>query len=288
MVHYFRFHLLLSFTLAGLAVSVPVAAAEDDARVRVHAEHRAGQVVYHYQIENRGRTDLREIALGCDCRYWDGTVAPLLTVVPLGPQVGEPGYVDGDVLLTPDVARTPAGWQASARRIPGSARYWITWHTVGGRGLPAGQTLKGFSLGVPRADAALLAGLYTLPARRFVGTLEPLDATPPKLTLRAEETEPAAGEQALLRIVAQVDDDFDPTPQLALESFIPVADLPPVDIRWSAGTTATRAARYRITYRATDASGNSARAQIEVRVPANRGTAGVALPTALQLQALLP
>lgn len=283
-----RFHLLLSFTLASLAFSIPAKAAEDGARLRVHAEHRAGQVVYHYQIENHGRAELREIALGCDCRYWEGVVAPLLTAVPVGPQVGEPGYVDGDILLTPDVVRTPAGWQVSARRVPGSARYWITWHAVGVHGLPGGQTLKGFSISVPRADTAFLTGFYTLPARRFVGTLEPLDATPPKLTLRAEETEPAAGEQALLRIVAQVDDDFDPTPQLALESFIPVADLPPVDVRWSATTTAARPLRYRITYRATDASGNTARAQIEVRVPANRGTAGVALPTALQLQALLP
>ena len=283
-----RLHLLLSFALASLAVFGPTEAAEDGTRVRVHAEHRAGQVVYHYQIENRGRTELREIALGCDCRYWDGAVAPLLTVVPLGPQVGEPGYVGGDIALTPDVARTPPGWQANARRVPGSTSYWIIWHAVGGRGLPAGQTLKGFSLSVPRPDAALLTGLYTLPARRFVGTLEPLDATPPKLTLRAEETEPAAGEQALVRIVAQVDDDFDPTPQLALESFTPVTDLPPVDIRWSASATATRALRYRITYRATDASGNTTRSNIEVRVPADRGAAGVALPTALQLQALLP
>lgn len=281
--------MLVAVPFAALLFTFDARGADDSPRVRVHAEHRAGQVVYHYQIENRGRGEIREIALGCECRHWDGVVAPLLTVVPVGPQYGDPGYTGEAVSMTPEAARTPAGWQVGARRLPQTAQYWITWHAVGPRGLAPGQTLKGFSISLPQPDAAFLTGRYTLPGRNFVGTLEPLDSTPPRLTLRSEDTTPAGpDEQALVRIIAQVDDDYDPAPQLALESFTPLADLPAVDIHWSATSRPTRPARYRVTYRATDASGNVTRAQTDVRVPAGRGAAGVALPTALQLQALLP
>ena len=96
-----------------------------------------------------------------------------------------------------------------------------------------------------------------------------------------------------VRVVATAEDDYDPAPRLALESFIPDEDTT-APIRWSgSGDTPSRPLRYTVTYSATDASGNTARASIKVtvpRAPAEKdGGSSVMLPTArLQGYALIP
>lgn len=265
------------------------AAAPDDVRVRVHAGHADGRVVYHYQIENRGRTELRRVVLGCDCRPADYIATPLLGTVPVGAQHGEPAYGDTDPELQADLVRTPPGWQAHARRPAGADRYWLEWHALGNRGLAPGQVAKGFSIALPRADREFLVGRYTIPDLNKVGWLEPLDATPPRLTLKLEETTPAAtGETARVRVLASADDDFDPAPRLAMESFVPDEPAAAETIRWSHGGARARPLRYTVTYTATDASGNAARASLKVTIPSGGGGGSVMLPTALHTYALIP
>lgn len=272
--------------------AVGAAMADDSVRIRVHAEHAAGRVVYHYQIENRGRTDLRQLILGCDCRPTDRVAMPLLDVVPAGAQYRDPAYADADPELPTDLVRAPPGWQAHARRPPGAEKYWLEWHALGARGLAPGQVAKGFSIALPRADRAFLIGRYTVPERNGVGSLEPLDASPPKLTLKLDELTPSrTGETARVRVVASVDDDFDPAPRLAFESLVPDESAPIEAIRWSGGGAPTRPLRYTVTYTATDASGNIARASLKVTIPASSpggGGGSVMLPTALQTHALIP
>lgn len=269
---------LLATAFAGLAH------ADDTVRVRVHAEHAAGRVVYHYQIENRGRTDLRQIFLGCECRPADHIMVPLLETVPVGGQSGEPHYAaSSDPRLLPELARTPPGWQVHARRPPGADKYWLEWHAVGPRGLAPGQVVKGFSVALPKPDRAFLIGRYTVPERNGFGTLEPLDATPPRLALKLEEVAPLRpGETVRVRVVASVEDDFDPAPILAFESFTPDETQAPVSaIDWSGGATPARTLRYTVTYSATDASGNTARTSLKITLPATpAGRESVMLPTA--------
>ena len=266
------------------------ALADETVRIRVHAEHAAGRVVYHYQIENRGRTDLRQVILGCDCRPAEHVMTPLLETVPVGAQYGDPDYIDGDPTLPVEYIRTPPGWQAHAHRPPGADRYWLEWHAVGARGLAPGQVAKGFSVALPHADRAFLTGRYTVTERNGVGTLEPLDATPPRLALRLEEVAPLSpGETVRVRVVATVEDDYDPAPRLAFESFIPEDTTPAAAIRWSKNGAPSRTPTYTVTYSATDASGNAARASIKVRIPtaAPGGGESVMLPTARAGQTFL-
>ncbi len=259
------------------------ALADETVRIRVHAEHAAGRVVYHYQIENRGRADLRQVILGCDCRPVEHVMTPLLETVPIGAQYGDPDYVDGEPTLPVEYIRTPPGWQVHAYRPPGADRYWLEWHAVGARGLAPGQVAKGFSVALPRADRAFLIGRYTVPERNGVGVLEPLDATPPRLALRLDEVAPLSpGETVRVRVVATVEDDYDPAPRLAFESFIPEETSPAAAIRWSKNGAPARTPSYTVTYSATDASGNVVRASIKVKIPttAPGGRESVMLPTA--------
>lgn len=270
---------------SGVAIAAPP---DDSVRVRVHAEHAVGRVVYHYRIENRGRTDVRQIILGCDCRPADHVATPLLDIVPSGAQYRDPDYTDTEPELPHDLVRTPPGWRAVARRLPGADKYWLEWHALGGRGLGAGQTAKGFSVAVPRADRSFLIGRYTVPERNVVGWLEPLDATPPRLTLKLEDaTASAAGETARVRVLATADDDFDPAPRLTMESFVP-DEVAAETIHWSRGGALTRPLRYTVTYTATDASGNIARSSLKVTIPSGGGGGSVMLPTALHTYALIP
>lgn len=262
-------------------------AASPDVRVRVHAEHAAGHVIYHYQIENRGRSDLRRVVLGCDCRPADNIAMPLLGTVPVDAPHGEPANGNAAPELPLDLVRTPPGWRVYAHRPPGADRYWLEWHALGNRGLAPGQVAKGFSVALPNPDREFLVGRYTIPDLDRVGWLEPLDATPPRLTLKLEETTPAAtGETARVRVLASADDDFDPTPRLAMESFVPDEAAADQTIRWSQGGAAVRPLRYTVTYSATDASGNTARASLKVTIP--RGGGSVMLPTALHTYTLIP
>ncbi len=259
------------------------ALADETVRIRVHAEHAAGRVVYHYQIENRGRTDLRQVTLGCDCRPAEHVMTPLLKTVPVGAQYGDPDYIDGEPTLPVEYIRTPPGWQVHAHRPPGADRYWLEWHAVGARGLAPGQVAKGFSVALPRADRAFLIGRYTVPEHNGVGALEPLDATPPRLALRVDEVAPLSpGETVRVRVVATVEDDYDPAPRLAFESFIPEEATPAAAIRWSKNGAPFRTASYTVTYSATDASGNAARASVKVKIPTAPpgGGESVMLPTA--------
>ena len=259
------------------------ALADETVRIRVHAEHAAGRVVYHYQIENRGRTDLRQVILGCDCRPAEHVMTPLLETVPVGAQYGDPNYIDGEPTLPSEYIRTPPGWQVHANRPPAADRYWLEWHAVGTRGLAPGQVAKGFSVALPRADRTFLIGRYTVPERNGVGTLEPLDATPPRLALRLDEVAPLSpGDTVRVRVVATIEDDYDPAPRLAFESFIPAETTPAAAIRWSRNGAPSRTPSYTVTYSATDASGNAARASIKVRIPtaAPGGGESVMLPTA--------
>lgn len=280
--------LIVMAAIGGLGTT---ARADDSVRVRVHAEHAAGRVVYHYQIENRGRTDLRQFVLGCDCRPADRVATPLLEVAPVGAQPGEPSFTGTDPIPAPDLIRVPSGWQVHARRPKDADRYWLEFHMHGARGLAPGQTAKGISIALPRPDREFLIGRYAVPDRNVVNTIEPLDATPPRLTLRVDEvTSATTAGQMRVRVQATVDDDYDPAPRLALESFVPDEAAPTGDIHWSQARAPARTQRYTVTYTATDASGNATRASIKVVVPTvpAGGGGSVMLPTALHSYGLIP
>lgn len=245
--------ILLLFSVF-LATGTGAAATPPGAQVGVYAEHRNGNVVYHYEVMNRGAQVLRGFRLGCDCTR--APEAAQLTVLPAGARPERPDARGTGYTLPPDAVTAPAGWRARVRRPEGATGYWIEWYTPDPRpdaGIARGATLEGFSIALPRPDAAFLEGEVTLPdapAQR----LRLLDLQPPQLSLRAQSAS-RGREAASFRIIASASDNRDPDPRVTLESFEPAQPAPGAGPAWI------------VTYAAVDASGNRATASTRLARP---------------------
>lgn len=250
--------LLLSSALCAPAAAP---AAEPAAQVGVYAEHRNGNIVYHYEVTNGGAQALRAFRLGCDCTAAPGTGQ--LSVLPagIGPAPRHPpatGYAPPR-----DTVTAPAGWRARIRRPRGANGYWIEWYTPDPQpqaGVAPGATLRGFSVELPRPDGAFLEGEVTF-ADASAQRLRLLDLQPPRLSLRAQSAH-GAGDAASFRIVANASDNRDPQPRVTLAAFEPAQTAPGARPAWI------------VTYAAVDASGNRATASARLRRPPSPGLRG--------------
>ena len=251
--------LLITLGLGGF-LALSTNADELPVRVSVYAEHQGGNVVYHYEVRNNGPGELREFYIGCECLLSTGVAE--LRALPLGTIASD----DSRSLDIPlEVTTQPAGWRARIERSEPDGRHWLAWRMPAARanaGVMPNQTLAGFSITVPQADAAYLEGRYTAHVvhnGRRVETSAPLallDTTPPTLLLQATPG-PTDGTTATFRVVATAKDDRDPEPRVAVES-----------VERSATVLPSGQPGYVITYSATDASGNRATASTTVRLPA--------------------
>lgn len=244
------------------------------AQVSVHAEHRGGDVVYHYEVRNRGAAPLDRFLLGCDCRpFGDRVTGAQLGVLPAAASTAGTDFL-GQVLDVPAAALgAPPGWRVSVRAPLGESRYWIEWRTFDpGAAIAGNRALNGFSVALPGGDPAFLSGGYQVagPAMEQVdsGRVRPLDSRPPRLSVQLH-IRGAGDPDGTVAVMTEVSasDDFDPEPRVHLESFE----------RQGPGEGAPETSRLALTYRATDASGNT-----------HRETARIVLPGALAGVVRLP
>lgn len=261
---------------AVFVTTVPYAAdPAQSAEVSAHAAHRGGEIVYRYEVRNDTAGRLDHFALGCDCRLPGQQV--------LGAQLGAlpaattaVGEDDRGLVLDfpPGTLTSPPGWHATARIPRGESRYWIEWHTFDpAAAIPSNRTLTGFAVALPLADPTFLTGSYLVAdapsGQARGGRVRPADVTPPRLSVELR-IEGAGDPQGTLTVASAVhaSDDVDPEPRVHLESFQ----------REEAGEGEPGAGRLAVTYRASDASGNTSRETARIGLPDGTLARVVGLP----------
>jgi hypothetical protein len=263
-------------------------------------------------------------APGVYSHYGQANAFGTLTRLPTGTTwVPDPdvGFSSGFDLPVPDPASVasptqPAGWSASIGGYRSSKTYAITWTApqpvyrgpVNVTGADAGQTLSGFTVRVPATSATGPGAVGSLEpyvtggfmARVWLGEswigkkeqqifapIEKQDTLPPTLSVSVSPATLWPPNEKLIPITVTltVKDDYDPQPEIKLESITANETLEKDDIKEAKiGTDdrsfslaakregSNKAGRiYTITYSATDASGNKATASTSVIVPHDQG-----------------
>ncbi len=311
---FFRITAILSL-LAGIVgtVHAQTAPPATGIRVLVYGIHYGGNIVYNYKVINNGDTMFNNFTIGSEFYGADGSEYPQLTRLPLGWTYGETGETGTAIILAPGSTVQPASWTSHVYGQQETDNYYLEWLASPGLGnvpnaiLP-GQTLAGFSATVPLVDNKLslpmVTGqpLFTGPDEMYIkggfkvglvsgkdvwGTLERVDTTPPTLTVSLSPSTlwPPNNKLVPINATITVTDDYDPEPEIKLESITSNEDLdisdakdvqPGTDDRQfqlkakRAGTNLAGRI-YTVTYSATDGSGNKATASATVTVPHDQG-----------------
>jgi len=276
---------LLVFLFAGfnrdaLAQQPPVV-------VKTYGQHVGGNIVYHQQVANNGSRDVMTIAIAEDTDQGELTEtrdSGELHAFPVG----------SDMIHTkvnPASISGPDGWTGSIIQIQDSGLFF-QWRRPLSPLLPLqpGQTLR-FSITVPTYDQAYLTGHFSAgfgdgnDPWYYNGVMEKLDTAPPTLmvSLSPVTLSPPSGNLVPITSTITVNDDYDPSPEIKLESITanePLADGDIQDAQFGTddrsfslaakrADTNTAGRTYTVTYSATDASGNKATASATVTVPFN-------------------
>lgn len=260
--------------------------------------HYGGWVTYKYQVKNLGALPIDDFSIGF---YPPTDTADGDAELTVGPY-----YPGGKSLwLPPSVSQSPAGWGVYLDFPDESATFALRWVEAGhykkmwpkahGENMPIAQNPPNimppganwdqFSVTLPRPDYAYVNGH----AYMFYGDKEitlqmvKVDTTPPTISVSLSPSTlwPPNGKLVAVTATISVKDDYDPAPEIKLESITPSEMSAPDDISDAAlGTDdrqfmlkATRdgnnmAGRvYMVIYSATDASGNQSIATATVTVP---------------------
>lgn len=287
-----------------LAMLSGPAGAEAPIRVLVYGEHQRDNLVYHYTVINNGTVGFNDLTIGSEYDPEQAETWPELGKLPVSWRYGEKGEIGTEILLDPTSTRQPAGWRPWVYGQQDVDFFYLNWNG-GTNGVEPGQTLSGFSVSVPKgkdpnllsmpADAELkyLNGHFTVGLPEYKGlkdihgALERQDITPPSLnvTLTPANLWPPNGKTVPITVNLSAKDDYDPQPEIKLESITANESLASGDIAEATFGTDDRqfklAAKrdggnkagriYTITYSATDASGNKAMASTTVTVPHDQG-----------------
>lgn len=289
------FFSLLYCTCAAAQVNPPV-------KVTVWALHHGGQMVYKYRVENLGNFPIDDFFIGAYPPTDTTDGAAELTVPPY--------YPEGTTLwLPPSVSQSPAGWGVFMSFPDESATFALRWVEAGWfrktwpgareagipipqnppNVMPPGASWDQFSVTLPEPDLAYIQGhAYLMYGdNELTVHIEKGDTTPPALsvTLNPGTLWPANNKLVPLTAAITARDDYDPEPEIKLESITASETLANDDIQDAQfgaddrqfGLVAKRAGTnmagriYTVTYSATDASGNKATASATVTVPHNQG-----------------
>jgi hypothetical protein len=268
--------------------------------------HYGGYVIYRYQVKNNGTQGINRITLGRTGEGGDSFVG--FTELPDDPTVALPMINQWE---SPSIILHPDGWGSrlvsTADEEGGIGIDWVEgsfakefWprrlqeanapHVYpGGKAIAPGQTSSEFSVKLERPDyayvrgyAAIIYGGHALPI-----PVEKGDITPPTLSITLSPATLWPPNDKLVSVTAAitVKDDYDPEPEIKLESITASEPLAANDIQGaqlgtddrSFALAAKRAGTnpagriYTVTYSATDASGNKATASATVTVPHDQG-----------------
>lgn len=292
---------ILMFRLVGLAslafASVGIAMAQPPVNVGVYAQHYGGKLVYHYRVINNSPDNIASVRIGYDTKNDNDNYNDVIELLEL------PSGWDFDTGIPPASATSPPSWRVYVITSEGMPEISVNWETIDDNSpdLLPGQTFTGMSVTLDKADTNYLtahAFIRFSNKPQYPTTLtipiERLDTTPPSLTLSLSPNTLWPPNDKLVPVAATitVKDDYDPTPEIKLESITANETLEAEDIRdASFGTDdrnfKLRAERkdkdddhkkqagvikplgriYTVTYSATDASGNKTLASATVTVP---------------------
>ena len=282
-----KFIALLTFCL--LASNTLAWAQQAPVVVKGYGQHIGGNIVYHQQVTNNGSRTVVDIAFGLETNQissnfpYDKLQGELSFVMPVG-------FKSINENVKPASVSGPSGWTAEIIQIEHTGRY-LQWRSPG-HSQPAiqpGQTFR-FSVTVPKYyeayfmghfSAALAGGGGKVPWY-YNGAMEKLDTIPPNLTVTLSPNILRNNEkQVPITATITVSDDYDPQPEIKLESITANEVLEKEDIKGALIGTDDRqfqfkaeregknkAGRiYTVTYSATDGSGNKSTASATVTVP---------------------
>lgn len=268
-----------------LLVAAGTAMAQDPVKVSAYAEHYGGKLVYHYRVSNSSPYDIATVRIGYDNkndRDNNNNIWELLEL-PSGWN-----FYTGIPLAS---ATSPMGWRVYVITLEENPVFGINWTTIDNNSprLLPGQIFNSMSVTLDKADVNYTNG------HAFIGysnkpdlpvnitiPIERLDKTPPALTVTLIPNILRKNEKLVpITATIKVKDDYDPQPEIKLESITANEVLEKEDIKGALIGTDDRhfvlkaeregknkAGRiYTVTYSATDGSGNKTTASATVTVP---------------------
>jgi hypothetical protein len=252
--------------------------------VSVYGIHYGGKVQYHYRLVNNGPYEISSVWIGRNRLNDENDIYELKS---------DPyGMVDSSIPAAS--VTSPPGWEALSVSQEEMTESTIEWHVANANTprLPIGQTLSGMSITLDETDSSYVTSHATIHFSNRPSTddvvvpLQRVDTAIPTLavTLTPIPLHPN-GKLTPITATITVKDDYDPAPEIKLESITPSEPAKPGDIRdASLGTDdrqfmlkAERDGRnktgrvYTVIYSATDASGNKATASATVTVQHDDG-----------------
>ena len=271
-------------TISLLLAAAGSAMAQDPVKVSAYAEHHGGKLVYHYRVSNNSPYNVAIVTIGNDTKNDVDNNNDVWELFEL------PSGWDFNTGIPPASATSPLGWHVYMITPEESEVFGINWITVDDSSpkLLPGQTLTAMSVTLDKADVNYINGHATIiysnkpyPVR-LTYPIERLDNTPPALTVTLSP-DILRNNEKHVPIVAKitVKDDYDPQPEIKLESITANEVLEKEDIKGALIGTDDRqfmlraeregknkAGRiYTVTYSATDGSGNKSTASATVTVP---------------------
>ena len=274
-------------SLASLAFStVGIAIAQPPVNVGVYAQHYGGKLVYHYRVVNNSPDKINVVRIGYDSKNDNDNYNDVWELLET------PSGWSFDTGIPPASATSPLGWRVYVITLEESELLGVNWATIDNNSpeLLPGQTLTGMSVTLDKADTNYLtshadihfSGKHQYPTTLTV-PIERIDTTPPTLlvTLNPSTLWPPNEKSMPITATFMLRDDYDPTPEIKLESITANELLEAEDIRDASFFTDDRSFKlraeregknkagriYMVTYSATDASGNQATASASVTVP---------------------
>lgn len=296
-----------------LAPSAQAATGAPAVVVKTWGEHRAGNIVFYHEVTNNSLRNVVGISIAEDT---DNTGDANVTkdqgelwwgLMPINSGTG----IDGEPGVDPAAVSGPAGWRAQILQIEWGGRF-LEWRRPPRPGLPIqpGQTVR-FSVTVPNSYMAqdgtgqiryFGIDMTTMPDNPYTGYLsghfsahyadgkepwhynsqmELVDKTPPSLTVTLSPNTLRPNEKLVpITATIAVKDDYDPQPEIKLESITANEVWEAEDVKANIGTDTrqflVKAERegknktgriYTVIYSATDASGNKSIASATVTVP---------------------
>ena len=268
--------------------AIPVVAAPPafPVHVKVYGQHVGSRVTYNYLVVNSSQYEVASLIVGYGANRGTDPASnkPELVTIP-------PGWdEDASGMSLPGISTAPPGWEAKIYLMEETPTVALSWSVIDRYSqavIQPGTSLEGMSITLEAVDSSYLNNHvrvgFSLGEKAIIVPTELLDTSPPILSVSVSPATLVPSNEKLIPITATitVKDDYDPQPEIKLESITANEPLEKEDIRDAQIGTDDRQFKiraeregknkvgriYTVTYSATDASGNKATASATVTVP---------------------